>query len=96
MKVSIQWLKEYVDFSMSPEELADVLTMAGQEVEGIEKFILDISITPNRPDCLSVRGIAREISAILEIPFKDKFTLIREEEGVRPLIEIQDSELCSR
>jgi phenylalanyl-tRNA synthetase beta chain len=100
MKISIQWLKEYVDFSMSPEELADVLTMAGQEVEGIENFeddsILDFSITPNRPDCLSVRGIAREISAILNSPFKDKIVLIHEEEGVRPLIEIQDSELCSR
>ncbi|UCF86530.1 MAG: phenylalanine--tRNA ligase subunit beta [Nitrospiraceae bacterium] len=100
MKVSIQWLKEYVDFSMSPEELADVLTMAGQEVEGIESYeddsILDISITPNRPDCLSVRGIAREISAILNKPFKDKIILIREEEGVRPLIEIQNPELCTR
>jgi len=36
MKVPLSWLKEYVDISMSPEELANTLTMAGLEVEAIE------------------------------------------------------------
>ena len=36
MKVSLRWLKEYVDITMSPEELAHMLTMAGLEVEAIE------------------------------------------------------------
>src|SRR6266702_700775 len=36
MKVPISWLKEYVDITMSPEELAHMLTMAGLEVEAIE------------------------------------------------------------
>ena len=36
MKVPLSWLKEYVDISLSPEELADTLTMAGLEVESIE------------------------------------------------------------
>jgi phenylalanyl-tRNA synthetase beta chain len=36
MKVSLNWLKEHVDISLSPDELAHVLTMAGLEVEGIE------------------------------------------------------------
>ncbi len=36
MKVPLSWLKEYVEISMSPEELADTLTMAGLEVESIE------------------------------------------------------------
>ena len=36
MKVSLNWLKEYVDIALSPEELGHVLTMAGLEVEGIE------------------------------------------------------------
>ena len=74
MKVSLKWLKELVDFSLNPEETADVLTMAGLEVEEIEKHdddsILEISVTPNRPDCLSITGIAREISAVLELTLK--------------------------
>ena len=36
MKVSIEWLKEYSNISISPKELADRLTMTGSKVEGIE------------------------------------------------------------
>ena len=36
MKVSIEWLREYVDLDASTEELVDVLPMLGMEVEGIE------------------------------------------------------------
>jgi phenylalanyl-tRNA synthetase beta chain len=36
MKVPLSWLKEYLDFTQSPQELADVLTLAGIEVEGME------------------------------------------------------------
>src|SRR6058998_343818 len=38
MKVTFNWLKEYVDFSWSPEELAERLTMLGIEVEGMQKL----------------------------------------------------------
>ncbi len=37
MKVSFNWLKEYVDCELSPSELADLLTMAGLEIEGLEE-----------------------------------------------------------
>src|SRR5436190_13523461 len=37
MKISLNWLKQYVDFNWSPEELGERLTMLGIEVEGIEK-----------------------------------------------------------
>ena len=36
MKVSLSWLKEYVDVRSSPKELAEVLTMAGLEVDSVE------------------------------------------------------------
>ena len=36
MKVSLNWLKDYVDVEMSPDELGHLLTMNGLEVEGIE------------------------------------------------------------
>ena len=37
MKVTYNWLKEFVDFDLSPEALADLLTMLGLEVEGMEQ-----------------------------------------------------------
>ncbi|MEK6527816.1 MAG: phenylalanine--tRNA ligase subunit beta, partial [Nitrospirota bacterium] len=103
LKASIKWLKEFVDFTLSPQELAHALTMAGLEVEGIvpnsrdeDDTILEISITPNRPDCLSIAGIAREISAILKIPFTDCKSSVKKEDGQGPQIEIKDQELCLR
>jgi phenylalanyl-tRNA synthetase beta chain len=38
MKVTLNWLKQYVDFNWSPEELAERLTMIGIEVEGVQKL----------------------------------------------------------
>jgi len=100
MKASYNWLKDFVDFNLPPKELAHVLTMAGLEVEAVEETendaIFDIGITPNRPDCLSIRGIAREISAILEIPFKDISSKIDTEEGAGPVVVINNPELCPR
>ncbi len=100
MKASYNWLKDFVDFDLPPKELAHTLTMAGFEVEAVEQVeddtIFDIGITPNRPDCLSIRGIAREISAILEIPIKDNPVKIDKEEGEGPVVEIDDPDLCPR
>ena len=36
MRVPLSWLKDYVDITLSPEELAHILTMAGLEVEAID------------------------------------------------------------
>lgn len=38
MLISYNWLKDYLDFEWTPQELADVLTQTGLEVEGLEKF----------------------------------------------------------
>lgn len=38
MKVTLNWLKQYVDFDWAPEELAERLTMLGLEVEGVRKL----------------------------------------------------------
>jgi phenylalanyl-tRNA synthetase beta chain len=100
LKASYKWLKEFADFSLSPKELAHALTMAGFEVEGMEDIegdtMLDINVTPNRPDCLCITGIAREISAILEVPFKAASIDVRKQEGRGPEIEIKDPQLCKR
>ncbi|MCX7793097.1 MAG: phenylalanine--tRNA ligase subunit beta [Thermodesulfovibrionales bacterium] len=73
MRVPLSWIKEFVSFESSAGEIASRLTMLGLEVESIEEnagdIIFDISITPNRADCLSVAGISREVS----IAFRKKF-----------------------
>ena len=38
MRVPISWLREYVDIQMSPEQLAERLTLLGMEVKGIEQW----------------------------------------------------------
>jgi phenylalanyl-tRNA synthetase beta chain len=100
MKASVKWLREFVEFSLTASELANALTMAGLEVEDIneleEDAILEINITPNRSDCLSITGIAREISALLGMPFKFNPASVQKEEGAGPSIEIKDESLCPR
>lgn len=68
MGVSINWLKDYVDFDWTGEEIARRLTMAGIAIEGVEKnnddSLLELDLTPNRGDCLGMINLAREIGAL--------------------------------
>jgi len=68
MKVTYNWLKDFVEIKIPAAALAEKLTMAGLEVTFLEEkggdFIFEIEVTSNRPDWLSVAGIAREVAAI--------------------------------
>lgn len=74
MLVSLNWLKEFVNVDLAANDLAQRLTMAGFEVESVQKLasdtIFDVGITPNRGDCLSIIGVAREVAAITGKEFK--------------------------
>ncbi len=74
MRVPFEWLKELVAVTVTAEEVAERLTMIGFEVERMEQAdddtVFEINVTPNRPDCLSIIGIAREVSAAFETPLK--------------------------
>lgn len=77
MKVSEQWLRKWINPSLTNQQIAETLTMAGLEVEEVTpEGVFDISITPNRGDCLSVIGLARELAALtlakLQIPKIEK------------------------
>lgn len=67
MKVTYNWLRDFVDIRIPPRALADRLTMVGLEVVSLEEragdCVFEIEVTSNRPDCLSIVGIAREVSA---------------------------------
>jgi len=69
MKITYNWLKEFIDFDWTVKELSDKLTFSGIEVEAVEPLpdgdhLLELEVTPNRPDCLSLLGIARDIRAL--------------------------------
>jgi phenylalanyl-tRNA synthetase beta chain len=72
MRVSLRWLKDYVDVEMPPEELAERLTMAGLEVDAVEE------VTPGFSNVV--------VAKILEItphPNSDKLSLCRVTAGDR-------------
>jgi phenylalanyl-tRNA synthetase beta chain len=69
MRIPVDWLNEYVPNELPVGELAYILTNVGLEVEAIEgekdAVVFDITVTPNRGDCLSVLGAARELAMTL-------------------------------
>ena len=67
MKILVSWLRDFVDVPGTPEEIARTMSVRGFAVEGIEAVgdgdaVLDFEITANRPDCMSVMGMAREVA----------------------------------
>ena len=69
MRISLNWLKRYVDVACSPQELGHKLTMAGFPVPSVEQVgddhALDVEVTSNRPDLQCHLGIAREVAGIV-------------------------------
>ena len=74
MKITYNWLKEYVDFDWSAEELADRITMLGVEVEGIEE-------TGGTFDGI----VVGEVLVRDQHPNADKLTLCKVSDGEREL-----------
>jgi phenylalanyl-tRNA synthetase beta chain len=75
----------------------------GQELAvylGIDDVIYDISITPNRSDCLSHLGIAREIAAYFNVPLRKPGTTVQEDASVRTedcmTVRIEETGGCHR
>ena len=98
MKVPSNWLKEYIDFRLSPKELCTKLTMAGFETEEVGG-LFEVEITPNRGDCLSMVGLAREISALNGNPLKTPSLDLKERKRGKdalPSVEIKDKDVCPR
>lgn len=102
MRLSLEWLRDYIEIDISAQELAHRLTMAGVAVENIEKVendaILDLDLTPNRGDCLGIINVAREVSALtgkpLDIPQAKPDEL---DERIEDYIKVTiESNLCRR
>jgi phenylalanyl-tRNA synthetase beta chain len=115
MKISPQWLRDFVDLDVNYHQLADDLTLAGIAVESVngegDGTIFEMDITTNRPDAMNHYGVARECSAIYDLPLKaidpqlpvasaakaaSSEALSGTTEVVPFPIEIQDQEGCAR
>ena len=74
MKISPQWLRDFVDLKVDVPQLARDLTAAGITVEGTtgsgDSVAFEMEITTNRPDAMNHYGVAREASAIYNLPLR--------------------------
>ena len=100
MRLSINWLKDYIDPKLSNDELIHRLVMAGWEVETVETvgkdIVFELEITPNRPDCLNTLGLAREIGAITAKKVKYPKVKSYKPSAKKLAVSIEDKKDCSR
>ncbi len=103
MKISYKWLTEITEINLSPQKLAERMTMVGLAVDSIEEaaddHVFDFDLTSNRPDALSHFGVAREAALVCGGAFhrpEIKFDESDEEAESVASIEIVDSDLCAR
>jgi phenylalanyl-tRNA synthetase beta chain len=104
MKVVYNWLKDFVDVPATVQELAARLALHGTNVASVEPQplggVIDAEVTSNRPDCLGVYGIAREVSAIYKLDFKRVAPKVTESSAARTSdavsVKIEAPDLCGR
>jgi phenylalanyl-tRNA synthetase beta chain len=74
MKLSPQWVREFVDLSVDDRRLAEDLTNVGISVEGISgagaDTVFEMEIGTNRPDAMNHYGVAREAAAVYGLPLR--------------------------
>ena len=101
MKISPHWLRDFVDPPVDYRRLADDLTLAGVAVEGIsgegENTVFEMEITTNRPDAMNHYGVAREASALYDLPLRPIEPKLPAPQGKSEVtIDIQVPDLCPR
>ena len=101
------WLKDYLETDASPKQFAEAMSLTSVSIERIDEIdgdhVFDIEVTTNRPDLMSIEGIAREASAILPQagykasfkPHKSKIDILSVTKS--PMVNISvDKELVNR
>src|SRR6202162_5622108 len=101
MKSSPQWLRDFVDLPVDYARLADELTLAGVAVEGIsgegDNTVFEMEITTDRPDAMNHYGVAREASALYDLPLRPIAPKLLASQGKSEVvIDIQEPELGPR
>jgi phenylalanyl-tRNA synthetase beta chain len=109
MRLLISWLRDFVDVTASAEDIAEGLALRGFEVASVERrgddAVIDFEITANRPDCMSVLGLAREVATLYDLPLALPSPAAGARVALKPAplgesdrlrVTIEDAELCPR
>lgn len=94
------WLQKFVDLNgISDREFAEKMTFAGDKVESIQKHkngtVFEFEVTSNRPDTLSVIGMAREAAAVFNQELKlSKLNKAKPSKRQPITLKISDKDLC--
>lgn len=100
MEVPLSWLNQYLDPSIKSNELIQVLSKIGLEVKGLKQVgknkVYKLEIKANRPDCLSVLGIAREIASFTKRKVVLPKLKVNKATSNKFDLDVQDKDLCPR
>lgn len=103
MKYSLKWLRDYCPANVPAQKLAAQLTTVGLEVESLARVnddvIFDVDVVPVRSDCLSMIGLAREISFLTGAPLTLPPVFIKEVHIPQEFsveVDLVDKDLCPR
>jgi phenylalanyl-tRNA synthetase beta chain len=114
VKLLVSWLRDFVDVTIPADELGSMLSMRGFELAAVEPApdpaapddaIIDLEITANRPDCLAVMGLAREVATTFDRPLRQLSRTAAAPLGLAPLevgtndrvrVTLEDAALCPR
>jgi len=109
MRLVVSWLREFVDVKAPAEEIAGILALRGFEVASIEPLdggdaVIDFEVTANRPDALSVLGLAREVGTAYSLPVAVpsagstslRLAALPTGDSGRIKVTIEDADLCPR
>jgi phenylalanyl-tRNA synthetase beta chain len=105
MKLSPQWIRDFVDLAIDNRKLAEDLTGVGIAVEGIsgsgDDTVFEMEIGTNRPDAMNHYGVAREAAAIYDLPLK-QLSAVSYQPSAKPShdasfpITVEEPRLCPR
>src|SRR5580693_831891 len=105
MKISPQWVREFVELAVDDRRLAEDLTGVGIAVEGISgsgaDTVFEMEIGTNRPDAMNHYGVAREAAAIYDLPLKQLSTVSPQrsakssQHAAFPIV-VEEPHLCPR
>jgi phenylalanyl-tRNA synthetase beta chain len=101
MKLSPNWIRDFVDVAADDRRFAEDLTSVGMGAEGIsgegEKTVFEMEIGTNRPDAMNHYGVARETSAIYDVPLKPIAPKLPAAKDASPFpVKVEDEHGCAR
>ena len=103
MKISLNWLSDYIETGLDAEKIAEILSDLGLPCEGIEQLgddtVIDVEVTSNRGDCLGYIGVARELAVATGKQLKIPAIELNEsdkEASELAAVEILEPDLCGR